>query len=424
MNTEERIKACHSLITEEAVKEALKAHKGGEARLTSWQIKDFTSKGDNYASVVSSVELDFDLNGNDESITYIVKINPCHGMESFEEMTHTIFLKEAEFYIKLLPQLNGVLREHELSPLAVPECHYGTLEKKKELIFLEDLRPRGFKMFDRRKGLDVAHASLVLKELARLHAASLLLQKKDPEYSKDTLLHRGWINMTDDGFGMLQVLEGVMDTGIMMLKKVGGYESSITWAESTKSKLREIFEKQREPCKHQVICHGDAWNNNLLFKYDEDGVPVEVMLIDLQMCRREPFAVDLNYLLYTSLTGDVRKPNLDALLETYRGHFNGVMETEGEGRLLEGEVLQEFRRLNILGAIFNMMIICPILMEPEDVPDFEMSGDDAADMERVIAELRARSLEMVDTNPLMRPRFLSVFDELMETGLIPASGAP
>lgn len=424
MNTEERIKACHSLITEEAVKEALKAHKGGEARLTSWQIKDFTSKGDNYASVVSSVELDFDLNGNDESITYIVKINPCHGMESFEETTHTIFLKEAEFYIKLLPQLNGVLREHELSPLAVPECHYGTLEKKKELIFLEDLRPRGFRMFDRRKGLDVAHASLVLKELARLHAASLLLQKKDPEYSKDTLLHRGWINITDDGFGMLQVLEGVMDTGIMMLKKVGGYESSITWAESTKSKLREIFEKQMEPCKHQVICHGDAWNNNLLFKYDEDGVPVEVMLIDLQMCRREPFAVDLNYLLYTSLTGDVRKPNLDALLETYRGHFNGVMETGGEGRLLEGEVLQELRRLNILGAIFNMMIICPMLMEPEDVPDFEMSGDDAADLERVIAELRARSLEMVDTNPLMRPRFLSVFDELMETGLIPASGAP
>lgn len=406
------------------MKEALKAHKGGEARLTSWQIKDFTSKGDNYASVVSSVELDFDLNGNDESITYIVKINPCHGMESFEETTHTIFLKEAEFYIKLLPQLNGVLREHELSPLAVPECHYGTLEKKKELIFLEDLRPRGFRMFDRRKGLDVAHASLVLKELARLHAASLLLQKKDPEYSKDTLLHRGWINITDDGFGMLQVLEGVMDTGIMMLKKVGGYESSITWAESTKSKLREIFEKQMEPCKHQVICHGDAWNNNLLFKYDEDGVPVEVMLIDLQMCRREPFAVDLNYLLYTSLTGDVRKPNLDALLETYRGHFNGVMETGGEGRLLEGEVLQELRRLNILGAIFNMMIICPMLMEPEDVPDFEMSGDDAADLERVIAELRARSLEMVDTNPLMRPRFLSVFDELMETGLIPASGAP
>lgn len=262
----ERIKACHSLITEEAVKEALKAHKGGEARLTSWQIKDFTSKGDNYASVVSSVEVEFNLNGNDERISYIVKINPCHGMQNFEEMTHTIFLKEAEFYIKVLPQLNEVLQEHNLSPLAMPECHYGTLEKKKELIFLEDLRPRGFKMFDRRKGLDVAHASLVLRELAKLHAASLLLQKKDPEYFKDTLLHKGWINMTEDGLGILKMFEGVVDTGILMLKKVGGYESCITWAESTKSKLQEIFEKQLEPCKYQVICHGDAWNNNLLFK--------------------------------------------------------------------------------------------------------------------------------------------------------------
>lgn len=162
-------------------------------------------------------------------------------------------------------------------------------------------------------------------------------------------------------------------------------------------------------------------------RYDEDGVPVEVMLIDLQVCRRESFAVDLNYFLYTSLTGDVRKPNLDALLETYRGHFNGVVEAGGaggEGRLSEVEVVQEFRRLNILGAIFNMMIIGALLMEPEDVPEFVASGDGADDLERVLADFRAKSLEMVDTNPLMRPRFLSVFDELTEAGLIPASGAP
>ncbi|ROT72733.1 hypothetical protein C7M84_008848 [Penaeus vannamei] len=190
------------------------------------------------------------------------------------------------------------------------------------------------------------------------------------------------------------------------MKKVGGYESSITWAESTKSKLREIFEKQMEPCKHQVICHGDAWNNNLLFKYDEDGVPVEVMLVDLQLCRRESFAVDLNYFLYTSLTGDVRKPNLDALLETYRGHFNGVVEAGGAG----GEGASVRSKCLADGA--------------GDVPEFVASGDGADDLERVLADCRAKSLEMVDTNPLMRPRFLSVFDELTEAGLIPASGAP
>ncbi|XP_042874596.1 uncharacterized protein LOC122254790 [Penaeus japonicus] len=421
MKHEERIQACHSLITEEAVKETLKAHKGSEARLTSWKIEDFTSKGDNYASVVSSVQVDFSLNGNDDHISYIVKINPCLGIENFEEMTHTIFLKEAEFYLKLLPRLNSVLQEENLSILALPQCYYGTLEKNKELIFLEDLRPRGFKMFDRRKGLDVAHTSLVLKELAKLHAASLLLQKKEPNYFEDTLLHKGWANMTNDGSGIFTMFEGVMDTAVLMLKKLGGYESAISWTESTKSKLQEIFEKQMEPCKHQVILHGDAWNNNLLFKYSEDGAPLEVMLIDLQICRRESFAVDLNYLLYTSLTGDVRKPNLKTFLETYRSQFNAVMEAGGGDALLsETEMLEEFRSKNALGAIFSMMIIGALLMEPEDVPDFSSDGSGENDVEKAMAELRKKNLEMIDTNPLMRPRFLSVFDELLEAGIIPS----
>ncbi|XP_047494063.1 uncharacterized protein LOC125042469 [Penaeus chinensis] len=366
----ERIKACHALITEEAVKEALKADKGPEAQLASWEIEDFTKKGDNYSAMVTSVKLDFAVNGDNGSLIYIVKVNPCHGREMFDDVTHKVFLKETEFYVKLLPQLNAVLEEAGMELLALPRCFYGTVEKKKELLFLEDLRPRGFKMFDRRKGLDVAHASLVLEELARLHAASLLLEKKEPEYFKGTYLNRGWAQMFEGVFNLSFVLGQHIDSAITMLNKIGGYESAATWAGSLKPKLQEIFERQMEPSKYHVLCHGDAWNNNLLFSYREDGSPEAVMFVDLQMCRRVSFAIDLNYLLYTSLTGDVRKPNLDALLETYRGHFNAAMEAGGagaEGRLSEAEVLQEFRSKNVIGAIFMMMIICVILMEPQDV---------------------------------------------------------
>lgn len=156
-------------------------------------------------------------------------------------------------------------------------------------------------------------------------------------------------------------------------------------------------------------------------RYSEDGAPLEVMLIDLQICRRESFAVDLNYLLYTSLTGDVRKPNLKTFLETYRSQFNAVMEAGGGDALLsETEMLEEFRSKNALGAIFSMMIIGALLMEPEDVPDFSSDGSGENDVEKAMAELRKKNLEMIDTNPLMRPRFLSVFDELLEAGIIPS----
>jgi hypothetical protein len=46
---------------------------------------------------------------------------------------------------------------------------------------LEDLCAEGFKMAERRQGLDLAHCLLVMRLLARFHAASVVLHDQDPE---------------------------------------------------------------------------------------------------------------------------------------------------------------------------------------------------------------------------------------------------
>jgi hypothetical protein len=46
---------------------------------------------------------------------------------------------------------------------------------------MEDLGARGFKMAERRQGLDLSHCLLVMRMLARFHAASVVLQDRDPE---------------------------------------------------------------------------------------------------------------------------------------------------------------------------------------------------------------------------------------------------
>jgi vesicle coat complex subunit len=46
---------------------------------------------------------------------------------------------------------------------------------------LEDLCAEGFKMAERRHGLDLAHCLLVMRLLAKFHAASVVLHDQEPE---------------------------------------------------------------------------------------------------------------------------------------------------------------------------------------------------------------------------------------------------
>ncbi|XP_045586387.2 uncharacterized kinase-like protein D1044.1 [Procambarus clarkii] len=408
----------HSLVTEDHVKKALLADKGSDALLESWVMEDFTKQGDNYACVVSSVRVKFSLHGDISEVVYIVKLNPCRNIEAVEHITRLLFSKEAKFYLNLASLMSAELTAIGHEPLRIPVCFHGSLESGHEILFLKDLRPRGFKMFDRRKGLDVAHTTLILQELARFHASSVLLEAKCPGGDL-SLQHDYLLGDWTTADNMPALFDRYLENAIQMLNKVGGYKRATTWIESLRGKVKDIFEEQLgSRGKFIVVCHGDCWNNNVLFRYDNKGAPVEVMLLDLQVVRRSSPAADINYLLYTSLTGDIRKPNLDTFLSKYYNSFHSVLqEAKMDMPFTETWLLQEFREKNLVGALFAMMLVPMVLFEPEDVPD--MSGDDKSDLEDIMNDFMKKGLEMIDTNPLMKPRFLAVFDEMMEVGIIP-----
>jgi hypothetical protein len=50
---------------------------------------------------------------------------------------------------------------------------------------LEDLSSVGFRMLDRCQGLDLDHCLLVMRSLARFHAASVVLHQQDPDSMKE-----------------------------------------------------------------------------------------------------------------------------------------------------------------------------------------------------------------------------------------------
>ncbi|MPC21185.1 hypothetical protein E2C01_014162 [Portunus trituberculatus] len=260
--------ATHSLVTEDHVQMALTADKGAAASITSWKVVDFTKRGDNYLCLVTSVEVQYVLDGRNSEVVYVVKINSgkTFGGESFLDV---VFEKESKFYLELAPQMNSVLKGIGHKEVNVPKCFYASLEKGREIIFLEDLRPRGYKMSDRKRGLDEAHTTLVLQELATLHAASLLLQSKTP--GGDLGVHhlymkRGFAYLMRNYNSFMISAENSAILAKNIMTRVGGYERVTAWIDTIIPKLMDIFNEQMECGEPKVICHGDCWNNNLLFR--------------------------------------------------------------------------------------------------------------------------------------------------------------
>ncbi|XP_064120753.1 uncharacterized protein LOC135225349 [Macrobrachium nipponense] len=350
-----------SLITEDEVKQSLQADKGEEAELTSWEVVDFTKPGDNYSNYVTSIEVKYTLEDEEHEVVYIAKVNPCKKLEGFEELNHTFFEKEVKFYTELVPELNAALEEAGKEPLQIPKFYHANLETGTEQAYYEDLRARDFKMVDRIQSLDAAHTTLILK-------------------------------------------------------KAGGDEKAVNWLESLKPQAFEILGKPAEKEAFAAVNHGGLWSNNCLFRYNDDGEPEEVMLLDFETCGYSSLAHDLNYLMYTSLTEEVRKEHFEEFMGTYTAAYQEIIEAAGlEMPFNEEELTEEFRENNVVGALFTVLTIPAVLLESGDLPD---GATIDGEMEEILDEFWANIDEKIETSPTLKPRFLAIFEEFMESGLI------
>lgn len=78
----------------------------------------------------------------------------------------------------------------------------------------------------------------------------------------------------------------------------------------------------------------DMWTNNILFRNDELGQPVDVKLIDFQLSVWGSPAQDLLYFITNALEEDVRVDNFDEITE----HYHSVLENILKAVNFQGKV--------------------------------------------------------------------------------------
>ena len=190
-------------------------------------------------------------------------------------MISVIFDKECQFYSQIAPRLNKELESVGETSLKIPKFYHSMTEPGKEIIYFEDLRRLGFSMFDRKKGLDRLHTNLVLRELGRLHASSLILFHKNQLKGNAILKH--FPSLEDalfkmfpdesDSMNMNSIYSSSFSTAAEIIDGIEGYEYAVKFLRSKMNSCKDIMmDMLKTEDNMKVLCHGDCWNNNFLFK--------------------------------------------------------------------------------------------------------------------------------------------------------------
>ncbi|XP_075157004.1 pinkman [Haematobia irritans] len=343
-----------------------------------YQIQLVGKKGDNYMGIVYRIKV---VSNNKQTTKIILKVPPQNELRRQQFFARPGFLREALAYEQFLPLTLDFQKSKGLEDLLqfieYPLCHFTLTEEYNEAICMNDLQDDGFYMHDRFVGLNYDQVALVMAIYGKLHGTSLALKDQRPERLEifknmvDIFVQRKNDQQLNDYFeslkkSALSCLDTEKDARYWCKLKSyfdqgSFFDLMLNLLDATKS----------EP--YSVVCHGDCWSNNILFKY-EKGKLVDARLLDWQIMRYASPIVDIMYFLMSCTTRDFRLQHFNEMLNIYHAASAKHIERLGSNHEILYPRLGLERELKTKGAIGLLfaMIVLPILTtKSEDVPDLE-----------------------------------------------------
>ncbi|XP_055549832.1 uncharacterized protein LOC129732725 [Wyeomyia smithii] len=286
----------------------------------SVEVKYAFPKGVNYASVIYRVRVSFRTKDQLTcSRSYIVKGMPVEAMAKQKLGEYNVHGKEMDIYQVVIPEFKRLMKS-----IGDRSCQYPStlcIDREKEVIVFKDLSPLGYVMVDRLEGLDEVHTKMSLKLMAKMHASSLKLAEIRPKIFDG--YKTGMMTRETDAF--YPMFYSNLDA---LTEEINSWGSDWHYYTTKLRQLRPHFVEQGlKVFDHQceddlrVLVHGDLWINNLLFKYDASGSPIDVILLDFQFCCYSTPIIDLCYFFFTSTKDAIRQNHFEEYVQYYYYHL-------------------------------------------------------------------------------------------------------
>lgn len=225
----------------------------------SMYVNRCSQPGDGFASELFRITIA--ENKSDKKLELVCKLAPANKKYRQEFYSDVIFKTEAQFYTKFMPKFVKFQEQKNLSIhdrfLAYPKC-YGTLiddENDRYVIVLEDLRPLGFKMWNKAKPTSIENARLVMRELGKFHGSSMAMKDQRPDEFAELKQIQNFFKEVFQSEKMVGMSTNVLDYSIQLLKNEE-HKCIVSHIRNNVTRYSDNCFDDEASDRFGVLCHG------------------------------------------------------------------------------------------------------------------------------------------------------------------------
>ncbi|KAK7073395.1 hypothetical protein SK128_018729 [Halocaridina rubra] len=304
-----------------------------DVTIKEFVVKEGASAGEGFNSEIVSLDVVAICSGDgaegtstDAEYHCIVKFFSTDTFSREANKRFESHLREHAIYSELIRDLNNfqALKTGNEFEIHIPELIYGMVSNKDFVLVMENVKVKGFNTNNRYSGLNFDQLKEAVNQLARLHAVSYAYNK-----SHNILKKFPFLKLNEEVVKVFESFCGVfIDNGIALLNTKDDMKDLAKKIKISKARLFSEFLKLYISSEDHIscICHGDFWNNNILFKTQmqcDHGNETKLLceVIDWGNAAWGLPILDLQYLIYTSTAIEIRKEHLESVLHLYYSAF-------------------------------------------------------------------------------------------------------
>ncbi|XP_017052796.1 uncharacterized protein LOC108095964 [Drosophila ficusphila] len=353
-------------LTEEYVEKKLRIYFNNDSlNLVKLEVKPATANGENYASVMNRINVEYITKDSKDKkpATFLLKTTFADKDPAAHLLiNYGIYTREIDMYEQILPQLADIVRK-EIQDTRKLFAATVNVDRERDSILFEDLSLENYKVACRLKKLDLEHTHLVLGKLADFHAAGAALAERKPGIF-DKNYDRGFFNKHVRGY------EPIMKNILKSLYRT--LELNQDLKERYQKKISHLIENIMDygerstsvnPGDFVTLAHGDIWTTNVMFKYDDEGHPINAIFIDFQFSVWNSPAIDLHYFFSTSIHENLRLEHQTELVQFYYYKLvEALKKVKHLGKVPSLFDFQQQFRAKAFYAVFSSLIFEPTMV--------------------------------------------------------------